>query len=86
MTDLTKSPFRWVHPTDDTTWLDPESTGDLEWKLRHGRPAVGSVAKLPYSNGELLVAASALACYRELVRLPRRDRDRVIAAMRRNRG
>lgn len=75
------SELRWVYPTDDTSWLDPESTGELERKLRYGRPQVGSVAAMPYSNEDLLAAASALNCYRELVRLPRRDREKVIAAM-----
>lgn len=65
---------RFVKPTPDTVWLDPESTGDLEHRLRYAGDLV--------SASDRMVAAQALDNLRELVRKPRRERERVIAAMR----
>ena len=65
---------RFVYPTPDTVWLQPESTGDVEWRLRHAPEHV--------TASDRMVAASALNALRELIRRPRRERERVIAAMR----
>ena len=64
----------FVHPTPDTVWLQPESTDEVEWRLRHAPQAI--------TSSDRMVAAQALDNLRELVRKPRRERERVIAAMR----
>lgn len=65
---------RFIHPTPDTVWLDPESTDEVEWRLRHAPEAV--------TGSDRMVAAQAINNLRELMRKPRRERERVITAMR----
>lgn len=65
----------FVKPTPDTVWVNPlsDEIQDLEWGLRYGGPVI---------EKERLMAAGAIACFRELVRLPRKEREAVIRCMR----
>lgn len=42
---------------DDMTWPNPEDPLMVEWKLRHGEP----------TKSDLMVAASMIAAYKQLV-------------------
>jgi hypothetical protein len=49
-------PSAFLH-FDDMTWPNPEDPLMIEWKLRHGEP----------TKNELMVAASMIAAYKQLV-------------------
>jgi len=49
--------------------------GDVEWRLRHARDHV--------TPSDMVMAASILAAYRELVHCPERKRRLVVRALRR---
>jgi hypothetical protein len=74
---------RWYRRLDDgTTWPDPDGLiGDadhlsLEWLLRYA-----GLEPLPAEVR--LTAASTVAAYVQLVTMPRRRREQIIAALRR---
>lgn len=59
---------------DGMTWPTAgERCGDREWTLRHAAP----------NPSDLMVAASVMAAYRELVTCPRSKREAVIRQLRR---
>lgn len=58
---------------DDMTWPAPgEELSEVEWHLRYGG----------VTRSDLVVAASVIAAYRELISAPRRKRERVIRGIR----
>jgi hypothetical protein len=57
---------------DGMTWPNPHKMGDLAWKLTHGKP----------SKEDLLVAASTIEAYTQMVSDPREKRQRVIRVLR----
>ena len=60
-------PIGWIRDADQgVTWPDPESVGDLEWRLRY---APGT----PLTREEELSVASVLDAYRELARRVREN-------------
>lgn len=61
----------YVH-FDDMTWPHPHDPTDVEWRLRYGEP----------TRSDLLVAASYIGAYRQLVDDAQRVRDRKIQGIR----
>ena len=60
---------------NDMTWPRAGNYGgDVEWRLRHAREHV--------TPSDMVVAASILAAYRELVHCPERKRRLVVRALR----
>ena len=57
---------------DEMTWPNPDDPGEVEYALRYGS----------LKRSHELVAASFIAAYRQLVNLPRRERDERVAAIR----
>lgn len=58
---------------DDMTWPNPSDPRDVEWSLRYGNP----------SRHQMLVAASFIAAYRQLVEDSATRRNSKIAGLRR---
>jgi hypothetical protein len=59
---------------DDMCWPIPSNELDgLEWRLRYSSP----------TKSDLLVAASVISAYRDLVGKPRRLREKVVKNIRR---
>lgn len=57
---------------DGTVWPIPSNAlGDVEWQLRYGNP-----------ESVKLVAASVIAAYGELIRLPQKDRQKRVMVLR----
>lgn len=63
----------YVRLDDGTTWPHPDDPAEVEWGLRYGGPR---------PRDEQLAAASYIAAYSELIRLPARKRDARIRAIR----
>lgn len=60
---------------DEMTWPRANrATGDVEWRIRHSHT--------PPTPEDLMVAASIIAAYRELVHCPRSKREAVIRRLR----
>ncbi len=57
---------------DDMTWPNPTDPSGVEWQLRYGTP----------SRMDLLVAASFISAYANLIELPVRERNKRVAQMR----
>lgn len=67
----------WKHGADigDMHWPRAGNRcGDIEWKMRHAPDSL--------TSSDLLVAASILAAYRELIFCTREKRQAVVAALR----
>lgn len=56
----------------DMVWPNPYDPNAVQWRLRYGEP----------TRSDLLVAASYVAAYRQLIDLPIRVRNRRVAAIR----
>ncbi len=57
----------------DMAWPHPDDPLEVEWSLRYGSP----------SREQMMVAASIVAAYRQLVADPVRRRNETIAGLRR---
>lgn len=62
----------YVRLPDTTVWPDPNDPGEVQWLLRNGDA----------QRSDLLLAASAMAAYRELIWMPDSRRREVIRALR----
>jgi hypothetical protein len=60
---------------DGTVWSLPgdHPDGGLEWRLRYATPT---------TRTDALLAAGVVACYRELIRLPQRERNKRVKQLR----
>ena len=58
---------------DGMAWPNPEDPRSVEWRLRYGRP----------SRDDLMVAASFIGAYKQLVADPVRERNAKVAGIRR---
>ena len=60
---------------DGTVWSLPgdHPDGGLEWRLRYVEPT---------NRTDALLAAGVVECYRELIRLPQRERNRRVKQLR----
>ena len=65
--------MKWVKVKDTGAW-PVDAAGDLNWELRHGQA--------PLTRSQRVCAASVLSAYRELISMPLRRRQSVIAAIR----
>ena len=62
---------------DGMCWPAPcERLGEIEWRARYATPA----------RSDLLMMASVLAAYQELIGMPSKKRDRIIKELRKGPG
>jgi hypothetical protein len=66
-------PSPYLRLDDGTNWPHPDDPAEIQWGLRYGGPR---------PRTEQMVAASYIAAYTELIRLPVRQRNARIRAIR----
>lgn len=59
---------------NEMTWPDPHTVGEIEWILRYGEP----------TKSNLMVAASIVGGYKDLIFKPQKARDKIIKELRKN--
>lgn len=74
---MISSYVRFGEGDDRVMWPHPADPNDIEWRMRYKDPELYDDSK-----GARLVAASYIHAYRELVRLPQRQRNKVIQQIR----
>jgi len=61
----------YVH-FDDQTWpVKSKALSDIEWRIRYGH----------YDKSDIMVAASVISAYQELLTMNKDDREKVISNM-----